>query len=217
MQYTLKSSLWEVEGSTLWLNTAEDPRDPDLLSPRMLKFILAHAKCAHCAGAMAQLEAHAACRTRRGKHRWAEVEAYISHSNGMREILRDELMVFNRGKLTLLRRRKLASAGESSSAAQLRALLALQENRCFYCYTQLFDFGRRANTHLDHFLAVAEGGSNGIKNMRYACRTCNEDKGVGDGTQFQRKMLRRAPPEVVEPLRLMQAAVEAWDFEPASS
>lgn len=209
LPYTLKNSLWEIQGSTLWLNSTEDPLDPDTLSPRILRFILTHAQCARCAAPMESLESHASCSSK--ARRYADVEARISHANGMREILREELDVFNRGKLHLLRRRKLA-AGERHTAAQLRALLSLQQKRCFYCFTQLFDFGRRANTNLDHFQSVANGGTNGIKNLRYACASCNADKSAGDGIEFQQMKLRLAPPEVAQQLRAMQAAVESCPF-----
>ena len=62
------------------------------------------------------------------------------------------------------------NAPGAHTAAQIEAMKAQQEGRCFYC-------DRRSEfMEVDHFVPLSRGGSNWISNIVWACRNCNRRK-----------------------------------------
>ncbi len=72
------------------------------------------------------------------------------------------------------------------NADDIRAKLAKQSNRCYYCETEL-DSGY----HIDHFVSLAKGGRNDAANIVIACGRCNRKKGAKDPHVFLAKMRAR--------------------------
>jgi len=64
-----------------------------------------------------------------------------------------------------------ADAGPRPSSDELGDLRRRQGDRCAYCGAELGGAGE-----LDHRVPLARGGSNGVANRSWACRTCNRDK-----------------------------------------
>jgi 5-methylcytosine-specific restriction endonuclease McrA len=54
----------------------------------------------------------------------------------------------------------------------VRRLLQQNGRVCFYCSTTLAKF------HIDHFIPLSRGGSNGPDNLRLSCPSCNYSKGA---------------------------------------
>lgn len=71
-------------------------------------------------------------------------------------------------------RRRAAEAGAAGSytAEDVRHLLQTQGRVCRYCDCLLTKF------HVDHFVPLARGGSNGPENLVLSCPTCNFRKGA---------------------------------------
>lgn len=64
-----------------------------------------------------------------------------------------------------------AVAGPRPARDEIEDLRRQQQDRCAYCGVDL-----RGGGELDHRVPLARGGSNGIANRSWACRTCNRDK-----------------------------------------
>lgn len=73
------------------------------------------------------------------------------------------------------RNRKARERGAEGrhTAAETRSLFERQGGRCT-CGVKL----NARNRHLDHITALANGGSNGIRNLQWLCAPCNINKGA---------------------------------------
>jgi 5-methylcytosine-specific restriction endonuclease McrA len=75
-------------------------------------------------------------------------------------------------------RRRLArkrQAGGSHTAKDIEALLVRQR---FRCANPVCKKSIRKKRHIDHIVALATGGSNGIENIQLLCPPCNQRKGT---------------------------------------
>ena len=70
------------------------------------------------------------------------------------------------------RRARAVGASGDYTKDDVRHLLKTQGRICRYCDGQLTKF------HVDHFIPLARGGSNGPENLVLACPTCNCSKGA---------------------------------------
>ena len=59
----------------------------------------------------------------------------------------------------------------SHTKEDLAELYAEQRGTCFYCRRSL-----KAGYHVDHYIALAKGGTNDRENLRLACPSCNCSK-----------------------------------------
>ena len=78
------------------------------------------------------------------------------------------------------RARKFKAEGRYS-ADDIRRILKLQKYRCAYCPRSL-----RKAYHVDHIIALANGGSNWPSNLQCLCPTCNIRKSSKDPIDFAR-------------------------------
>ena len=91
--------------------------------------------------------------------------------DGAREISRRN---FNR------RRAKKAMSSEHYTIAEIKELRRKSGGKCAYCKSK----GRMT---IDHIVALASGGSNGIRNIQFLCKSCNASKQDSDPIEFARK------------------------------
>jgi len=83
-----------------------------------------------------------------------------------------------RNHWTAQRARRKKAKGDHT-AADLRAQIARQKGRCFYCKTRLGD-----RHHAEHVMPVILGGSNGRENIVAACPGCNQSKAAKHPMDF---------------------------------
>lgn len=69
------------------------------------------------------------------------------------------------------RARKLSAAG-SHTAQEIQQIINLQRGKCGYCRVKL----TQKNTHIDHIMPLALGGSNYASNLQALCAKCNHSK-----------------------------------------
>jgi hypothetical protein len=69
------------------------------------------------------------------------------------------------------------------SAAEIYSVLQRFNFKCIYCGDIIQD----STWHLDHFYALARGGTNNAKNLVSSCSVCNIMKGALDGNAFHRR------------------------------
>ncbi len=80
----------------------------------------------------------------------------------------------NPQKVAIIRNRRRArevDAHGDYTIDDVRSLLRSYGRVCFYCDVALTKF------HVDHFIPLARGGSNGPENLRLSCPPCNWSKG----------------------------------------
>lgn len=69
--------------------------------------------------------------------------------------------------------------GGKHTAADICNLLTLQKSKCACCKTNIKD-----NYHVDHVIALANGGGNDRLNLQLLCPTCNMQKSVKHPVDF---------------------------------
>lgn len=78
------------------------------------------------------------------------------------------------------RRARKLEAGGQFTAADVRLLMEKQKGKCLVC---LKPFGK-TKPHIDHYISLARGGTNDVKNLRLLCRKCNMSKHAKDPIKF---------------------------------
>lgn len=78
-----------------------------------------------------------------------------------------------------LRRARKRNSHGSHTASDVLSMLISQKYKCACCKT-----GIRKRYHVDHVIALANGGSNDKKNLQLLCPTCNLRKGAKDPIEF---------------------------------
>lgn len=82
-------------------------------------------------------------------------------------------------------RRAKAGKSERYTAADIDALLVIQQFGCIYCGKSL-----RHKFHVDHIVPLSKGGSNGRKNIQLLCQPCNQTKHARHPIDFARSIGR---------------------------
>jgi 5-methylcytosine-specific restriction endonuclease McrA len=90
--------------------------------------------------------------------------------------------------------------------------MAYQEQRCYYCFSPFSRMKNRWVARLDHFVSIHGGGTDDIRNLVYACASCNNAKGASDGESYRARCLRAATPQVRKELQRIHRAVERGKF-----
>lgn len=87
----------------------------------------------------------------------------------------------------ILARRNARVAHGAVTAEHLKAQMASQNGRCFYC-----DADVSLKYEIDHFISLANGGPHVPENIVLACPSCNRRKNKLNGLEFMAKLRRAA-------------------------
>lgn len=73
---------------------------------------------------------------------------------------------------------------------ELETLYAQQNGKCFYCSVPIVIHNEEISKtkkrgHVDHYIAITNGGSNDISNLVWSCSTCNIRKSVRSPEDFK--------------------------------
>jgi 5-methylcytosine-specific restriction endonuclease McrA len=166
--------------------------------------LLSHTCCCRCGERPKQLGNHALCSNEDQKWRGWEIALSVPSASA------DAINVAFRKEIARLRqferKRRLVAAGGTHTRSETRALFALQEGRCYYCFMLLKTPEGTVECHRDHFEPLFYGGSNAISNIVLSCARCNTRKGTLDGASFARTSMSSAVPEVKVGLRRIHDA-----------
>ncbi len=80
------------------------------------------------------------------------------------------------------RSRRLAAPGRHT-AQDIQEIYAQQKGRCIYCKCNL-----KKKYHVDHIVALINGGSNDRSNLQITCKSCNHKKHAKDPIDFAREI-----------------------------
>jgi 5-methylcytosine-specific restriction endonuclease McrA len=92
----------------------------------------------------------------------------------------------NQAKYTLYKRHRDAlkrGSRETHSVDDIDKIRKLQHGKCAYCHKTL-----NGREQIDHIVAIANGGSNGRKNLQILCPECNVRKSNRDPLVFSRML-----------------------------
>jgi len=79
------------------------------------------------------------------------------------------------------RRARKHAAGGKFTVSDVRDIRRMQRDRCAACRVAL-----KGKGHLDHIVALSNGGSNDRRNLQLLCRPCNCSKNARDASEFMR-------------------------------
>lgn len=80
------------------------------------------------------------------------------------------------------RRAKVSGAHGTHTGQDIAKLMELQHGKCVACFVFL---GKKY--HVDHIVAIANGGGNGPANLQLLCPLCNRQKGAKHPEDFMRQ------------------------------
>jgi 5-methylcytosine-specific restriction endonuclease McrA len=79
------------------------------------------------------------------------------------------------------RRMERSGSGENYTIKEIRALRKKAGGKCVYC-------DRKGRMTIDHIVPLKRGGSNAIRNIQFACKSCNSSKNDRDPIDFARSL-----------------------------
>lgn len=160
------------------------------MTPEMIGFLQKHARCCHCEKVLRRIESHLDCgiKISRKKKKSSKPALFIPYQFEQAFYDLDDAEVWK--SRAYARRFRARNAGGHSNE-QLRTILKLQAERCFYCFASLLGddgtvngFNNPTTCHKDHFLSLVSGGTNDISNIVLSCPSCNHEKCALDGGTF---------------------------------
>ena len=110
------------------------------------------------------------------------------YANANRETVRASLREYYKNNKELFfrhnanRRAKKRAAEGSHTREDVAEIRRMQRDKCAYCGVRLNGRG-----HVDHIMALANGGSNWPANLQLTCKPCNLSKGAKDALEFARQ------------------------------
>lgn len=91
----------------------------------------------------------------------------------------------NREKVLAAKARRRAKSGNNPfTANDILHIRKLQNKKCIYCHAKLTP----AIEHIDHIVALANGGTNDKTNIQLLCSHCNKRKACRDHIKFAQSM-----------------------------
>lgn len=176
-----------------------DLADPDsppfsyhvIMTKSMIEYILKNYICYYCGKAITSLTR---CACGKNGHR-SKIRVKCFHAPP-KEFLEEFERLRHQAKAKRKsnnRRQRLKNSGRVTKN-QINELLTAQDNSCYYCASELHLEGNK-KFHIDHYLALLNGGKNEIKNIVLACPSCNIRKSFKEAIPFAREIAKELSDE----------------------
>lgn len=108
-------------------------------------------------------------------HYWANREQHAEASRNWARRNREHSTAIKRAYVA----RKISAPGRHTGD-DIKAIMRAQKGKCAMCRVSL----SRVIKHVDHIIALANGGSNERRNLQVLCQSCNCSKNARDPIEF---------------------------------
>jgi 5-methylcytosine-specific restriction endonuclease McrA len=161
------------------------------VSPKMVHLVTNFGKCATCGATITQLLKPCTCGTNYNltefyehRHNPPYLVARLPNDlgNDLRKAIRDAAQIQK-----YQNRKKILSKSAKATKADLQGLWRAQEGGCLYCGGKLttnISDPDEVYCHLDHVVAVSNGGTGSIENLAFSCPHCNMSKSARSYRSF---------------------------------
>lgn len=174
-----KESLQYFQRQEWWLDEVEFPIFG--MTEDFAKFIHENCRCVYCKKPVPENLEPCTC----GKQKKIiKVEFPSTIWRTTFEVAFGDYIWTDRRERTIYRRRKRVSAAGIYKKSDIKELLGVQNNCCYYCGNEFKLVNGKTDYHIDHYHSVADGGRNEIANLVLACPLCNNLKGRESGVNF---------------------------------
>lgn len=177
------------------------------LSEGFASFIREHGKCSFCDSAFSSKLNK--CSYSKPKSRKEHLRVRFPTSiyySVLQPILRKE----DGRKKMAIRQERIMENGGSHTRNDLAVLIAIQENSCYFCGTEIELKSGLKKAHADHYESIFDGGRNDIQNLVMTCSPCNLKKGAMDGSYFERLIKKSRTPETGKKLGVIRRKLNIY-------
>ena len=177
------------------------------LSQRFVNFILEHGRCSFCDSEIVSTLSKCNCTKpkSRTEHLHVRFPQPIYHS-----VFYPILGKENARKKMAVRNERIKENGGSHTKNDLLALIAIQENSCYFCGTEIELERGLKKAHADHYESIFDGGRNDVQNIVMTCQSCNLKKGTLDGSHFENLIRKTRTPETSKKLGVIRRSLNSY-------
>jgi 5-methylcytosine-specific restriction endonuclease McrA len=177
------------------------------LSERFVTFIREHGRCSFCDSTFADTLNKCSCSKPKSRKEHLHVRFPQSvYYSVLYPILQKE----NGRKKMAIRSERIKENGGSHTKNDLAALIAIQENSCYFCGTEIELISGLNKAHADHYESIFDGGRNDVQNIVMTCPSCNLKKGTLDGSHFENLIRKTRTPEISKKLGVIRRSLNSY-------
>jgi 5-methylcytosine-specific restriction endonuclease McrA len=177
------------------------------LSEGFASFIRGHGKCSFCDSAFSKKLNKCSCSKPKSRNEHLRVRFPTSiYYSVLQPILQKES---GRNKMAI-RQERIKENGGSHNKNDLKVLMSIQENCCYFCGTEIELIGGFKKAHADHYESIFDGGRNDVQNLVMTCSSCNLKKGAMCGGYFESLIKKSRPPETSKKLRVIRRKLSIY-------
>jgi 5-methylcytosine-specific restriction endonuclease McrA len=177
------------------------------LSEGFASFIREHGKCSFCDSAFSSKLNKCSCSKPKSRKEHLRVRFPTAiYYSVLQPILRKE----DGRKKMAIRQERIMENGGSHTRNDLAVLIAIQENSCYFCGTEIELKSGLKKAHADHYESIFDGGRNDIQNLVMTCSPCNLKKGAMDGSYFERLIKKSRTPETGKKLGVIRRKLNIY-------
>ena len=177
------------------------------LSEGFASFIREHGKCSFCDSAFSSKLNKCSCSKPKSRKEHLRVRFPTAiYYSVLQPILRKE----DGRKKMAIRQERIMKNGGSHTRNDLAVLIAIQENSCYFCGTEIELKSGLKKAHADHYESIFDGGRNDIQNLVMTCSPCNLKKGAMDGSYFERLIKKSRTPETGKKLGVIRRKLNIY-------
>jgi 5-methylcytosine-specific restriction endonuclease McrA len=185
------------------LSISPNEENPDGIGIDFLNFLNKNISCAKCKAPINDLLINHHCEIKSKNHGYDfKIQGHLEiefiehlHRHNSRIASRENAAQRNFAK---------SKTKHKHTKQDIEDLRRLQENRCYYC---LASFSEK-KVHIDHVLALSNGGDDSARNLVLACQACNIIKGAQSFERFLQTAIAKLSVEEQHTLKEMHKVIK---------
>lgn len=107
-----------------------------------------------------------------------------------------------------IRNERMKENGGTHTKQELKILVEVQENSCYFCGNEIELKNGSKKAHADHYESIFYGGRNDIQNIVMTCSACNLKKGASNGDYFETLIRKNRSSETSKKLRAIRRKIK---------